>query len=76
MKTAIIAINITNNKRLLNPSGTPILLYWDGKQDIEELFKDYKPQDFPELRYNIPKLATQAPFTKNKAKDIIKELGY
>lgn len=37
MKTAIIAINIINNKRLLNPSGTPILLYWDGKQDIEEL---------------------------------------
>ena len=51
-----------------------ILYSEKSMQDIEELFKDYKPQDFTELRYNIPKLATQAPFTKNKAKDIIKEL--
>lgn len=51
-----------------------ILYSQKSMNDIEELFKNNKPQDFTELRYNVPKLATQAKFSDKKAKDIIKEL--
>lgn len=51
-----------------------ILYSEKSMQEVEELFKNYKPQHFSELRYNVPKLATQAPFANTKAKDIIKEL--
>lgn len=36
MVDSLVAINIISNDKLINKNGTPLLFYWDGKQDINE----------------------------------------
>ena len=51
------------------------ILYDDNAiEEINNLFKDYKFKDFAELRYIVPRLATESPFGKHKVKDFIKEI--
>ena len=36
MNESLVAINVISNDKIINKNGTPILFYWDGKQDIYE----------------------------------------
>lgn len=44
--------------------------------EIEELFKEFRYNDFAELRYNVPKSAMNAKIKNFRAKDIAKEILY
>ena len=53
------------------------ILYNETAMDeIEELFKKFTPNDFNELRYNVPKNAMNTSFNKNFVKDFAKEILY
>lgn len=42
MVDSLVAINIISNEKLINKNGTPLLFYWDGKQDINEALSSDK----------------------------------
>ncbi len=45
-------------------------------EELEELFKNAKYNDFSELRYNVPKLALSSRFGKYSVKDFAQEILY
>lgn len=51
MKDSLVAINIINDKEILNVNGVPLLFYWDGQSNvIESICND---ENFKKYLYNV-----------------------